>query len=119
MNHYYDILERRLHFHDKVNRAFHKKLLEIETQQETVSRLIRAIDHAEQFVNFVQSRNEMEALLNSKRLSSNYFQLILREPSPSRESLRRLNLDVRNEFLLLRYISIDLQSARYLAPSLQ
>ena len=103
LNHYDDISERRLHFHDKVNRAFHKKLLEIETQQETVSRLIRAIDHAEQFVNFVQSRNEMEALLNSKRLSSNYFQLILREPSPSRESLRRLNLDVRNEFLIRVY----------------
>ena len=56
---------------------------------------MEAFDHAQWFIEFIQSYNQPEALLNAKKLASNYFHLLLREPSPSRETLRRLDLDIR------------------------
>ena len=84
--------EKRGHFIDRVNGSFASKERQLMIKQEETVRLLRAIEHAEQFVSCVEHIDRKESTVHTVALSGDYFRLILRN---STTTLDRSNVDVK------------------------
>ena len=83
---------KRENFLDRINSTFHHKERQLNLRQEETGRLLRAIEHAEQFMACVEHLDKRESTVHTVALSGDYFRLILRQTDCQLESV---NVDVR------------------------
>ena len=99
---------KRENFLDRINSTFHHKERQLSLRQEETGRLLRAIEHAEQFMACVEHLDKRESTVHTVALSGDYFRLILRQTDCQLESV---NVDVRLKRPVVWLLYFDIQEA--------
>merc|ERR1711892_718971 len=63
----------------------------IQAHLNTSNKLMKAITHSQNFVNYIEDTSKVRGLLCARKLVKDYFNLIIREPCPSMRSLMHCN----------------------------
>lgn len=61
----------------------------------TSKKLLNAIRHSENFIDYIGDKSKTKGLLCARRLVKDYFNLILREPAPTEQNLRHCNTNIQ------------------------
>ncbi|CAG5105738.1 Oidioi.mRNA.OKI2018_I69.chr1.g2408.t2.cds [Oikopleura dioica] len=61
----------------------------------TSKKLLNAIRHSENFIEYISDPSKTKGLLYARRLVKDYFNLILREPAPTEQNLRHCNTNIQ------------------------
>lgn len=65
-----------------------------ESQLNTSKKLLKAINHSQDFINYITDQSKTRGLLCARKLVKDYFNLIIREPTPSAKSLHHCNSNI-------------------------